>query len=211
LFNPVAKQPLLLLPQGWAPEMERIGYIEVNLLHRAETAPPMQSIMNMISLLFSLDKRLPPQMESPLPMIEELETLQARQGQWRAGLAAMLGLALALVYGAIAVLEFRQNLFITALLRSLGTPSQFLFLRQWIENALLANGAALLAICVLAMVHQSLFGLLGFSNSVLSVRGASPYWSAEIMMLFVWVNVGAFLSAIPVALGLRKQVGEILN
>jgi hypothetical protein len=138
-----------------------------------------------------------------------LETLQARQEKWRFGLAAMLGLALALVYGAIAVLEFRQNLFITALLRSLGAPSRFLFFRQWAENALLANGAAFLAICVLAAVHQSLFGLLGFSPSVLAV--GSPYWSGEVLTLFVWVNIGALLSAIPVAMGLRKPVGEILS
>ena len=210
LFKPVFTQNMLLVPQGWSPELERIGYIEVNMLKRNETAPPLQSIMDMIALLFQLDRRNTPQMQSPLPMMKELETLQARQGQWRAGLAAMLGLALALVYGAIAVLEFRQNLFITALLRSLGAPSVFLFLRQWVENAVLANGAALLAIFILASVHQSLFGLLGFSNSVL-VGGAAPYWSNEVMAVFLWVNIGAFLSSIPVALGLRRQVGQILN
>jgi hypothetical protein len=163
----------------------------------------------MIKHLFQLDRSQPKQMQSPLPMVKELETLQARQGQWRAGLAAMLGLALALVYGAIAVLEFRQNLFITALLRSLGTPSVFLFLRQWAENALLANGAAFLAIFTLASVHQSVFGLLGFSKTVM-LTGA-PYWSPEVLAVFAWVNIGAFLSAIPVALGLRRQVGQILN
>jgi hypothetical protein len=211
LFKPVFTQPVLLVPQNWSPDLERIGYVEINLLHRTPSAPPMQSIIDMISLLFTLDHRLPPQMQSPLPMIKELETLQARQAQWRAGLAAMLGLALALVYGAIAVLEFRQNLFITALLRSLGTPSTFLFLRQWAENAFLANGAAALAIFILATFHQSLFGLLGFSKSVLTIGASTPYWSNEILTLFIWVNVGAFLSAIPVALGLRKQVGQILN
>jgi hypothetical protein len=210
LLKPVFTQNVLLAPQGWAPELERIGYIEVNMLKRNETAPPLQSIMDMIALLFQLDRRTPPQMQSPLPMVKELETLQARQGQWRAGLAAMLGLALALVYGAIAVLEFRQNLFITALLRSLGTPSFFLFLRQWVENAFLANGAALLAIFLLASVHQSLFGLLGFSKTVL-LGGTTPYWSPEILAVFLWVNIGAFLSSIPVALGLRRQVGQILN
>jgi hypothetical protein len=211
LFKPILTQPVLLVPQNWIPEMERIGYVEVNLLQRGKSAPPMQSIMDMITTLFTLERRLPPQMQSPLPMIKELETLQARQAQWRAGLAAMLGLALALVYGAIAILEFRQNLFITALLRSLGTPSTFLFLRQWAENAFLANAAAALAIFALASFHQPLFGLLGFSKSVLTSGGATPYWSNEILTLFVWVNIGAFLSAIPVALGLRKQVGQILN
>lgn len=210
LFKPVFAQNMLLAPQGWVPELERIGYVEVNMLKRNETAPPLQSIMDMITLLFQLDRRQSPQMQSPLPMVKELETLQSRQGQWRAGLAAMLGLALALVYGAIAVLEFRQNLFITALLRSLGAPSVFLFLRQWLENAVLANGAAFLAIFILASVHQSLFGLLGFSKTVL-VGGAAPYFSAEVLAVFLWVNIGAFLSSIPVALGLRRQVGQILN
>ena len=209
LFKPVFNGNVLLAPQGWSPELERIGYIEVNLLKRNETAPPLESIMSMISLLFQLDRRNAPQMQSPLPMMKELETLQSRQGQWRAGLAAMLGLALALVYGAIAVLEFRQNLFITALLRSLGTPSVFLFLRQWAENAILANGAAVLAIALLASVHQSLFGLLGFSSNVLTA--GAPYSSPEVMAVFLWVNIGAFLSSLPVAFGLRKQVGQILN
>jgi len=201
----------LLAPQGWSPELERIGYVEVNLFHRAASAPGMQSIMDMISLLFSLDRRNPPQMQSPLPMMSELATLQARQNQWRTGLAAMLGLALALVYGAIAVLEFRQNLFVTALLRSLGAPPVLLFFRQWVENALLANGAAALAIFILASFHQTLFGMLGFSKSVLMPGHGTPYWSAEILALFVWVNIGALLSAAPVAIGLRRKVGEILN
>lgn len=210
VFKPLmGSMNILLAPQGWSPELERIGYMEVNLLQRRESAPPLQAIMDMISLLFHLDRRNTPQMESPLPLIKELETLQARQGQWRAGLAAMLGLALALVYGAIAVLEFRQNLFITALLRSLGAPSIFLFLRQWAENAVLANGAAVFAICLLASFHEPLFTLLGFSKSTLAAT--SPYWNREIVMLFVWVNIGAFLSSLPVAFGLRKQVGQILN
>ncbi len=211
LFKPLATQNILLAPQGWAPDLERIGYVEINLLQRHDTAPPMQAIMDMITLLFSLERRIAPQMQSPLAMMKELQTLQDRQAQWRTGLAAMLGLALALVYGAIAVLEFRQNLFITALLRSLGAPSGLLFMRQWIENAILANGAALLAICLLAMFHQPLFTLLGFSKSVLVPGASTPYWSGEIFAIMAWVNIGAFLSALPVALGLRRQVGEILN
>src|SRR5678815_4109790 len=96
-LKPVFTQNVLLAPQGWSPELERIGWIEVNMLKRNDSAPPMQSIMDMISLLFQLDRRQAPQMQSPLPLMKELETLQSRQGQWRAGLAAMLGLALALV------------------------------------------------------------------------------------------------------------------
>ena len=80
---------------------------------------PMQRYVQAVNLLYTVDRRPPPQMQSALPLLKELERLQGRQQQWRALLAGVLGLAVALVYGAIAVLEFRQNLFIGALLRSL--------------------------------------------------------------------------------------------
>lgn len=211
LFRPLANQNLLLAPQGWIPDIERIGFVEINLFQRRNDAPQMKSIVDMIQLLFNLDKRTVPQVQSPLQMAEELEDLREKQKQWRAGLAATLGLALALVYGAIAVLEFRQNLFISALLRSMGAPGAILFLRQWGENALLANMATAGAIALLAVFHDALFTTLGISKSVLAAGGPNPYFTAEVLMIFVWVNVGALLSALPVAFGMRRPVGEVLN
>lgn len=211
LFRPIANQNLLLAPQGWIPDVERIGFIEINLFQRRNDAPEMKSIVDMITLLFNLDRRNTPQVQSPLQMAEELEQLRERQNQWRAGLAATLGLALALVYGAIALLEFRQNLFISALLRSMGAPGAILFLRQWFENALLANGAAGGALALLAFFHQPMFSMLGVSKTVLTAAGPSPYLSPEVLIIFAWVNIGAFLSALPVAFGMRRPVGEVLN
>jgi len=150
-------------------------------------------------------------MQSALPLLKELERLQGRQQQWRALLAGVLGLAVALVFGAIAVLEFRQNLFIGALLRSLGTPGRFLYFRQWFENALLANLAALSAIALVAGLHAQIFGALGFPPAVLELKDVNPYFSYEIALVLLWVNIGAFLSSLPVAVGLRRPVGAILN
>jgi hypothetical protein len=150
-------------------------------------------------------------MQSALPLIKELERLQGRQKQWRTLLAGVLGLAIALVYGAIAVLEFRQNLFIGALLRSLGAPGRFLYFRQWFENAFLANLAALGAILLVASLHRQIFGALGFPANILQLRDANPYWSFEIALILIYVNAGAFLSSLPVAVGLRQAVGAILN
>jgi len=31
------------------------------------------------------------------------------------------------------------------------------------------------------------------------------------LSVFLWVNLGSLLSSLPVAVGLRKQVGEVLN
>ena len=126
-------------------------------------------------------------------------------------MAGLLGLAVALVFGAIAVLEFRQNAYISALLRSFGTPSKALYIRQWLENAFLANIAALTAIVLLASFHSQIFGTFGFPRDVLSLDTTNPYFSTEMLLVLVCVNIGAFLSSLAVAVGLRKPVGEILS
>jgi hypothetical protein len=210
-FRPLGVENLLLVPQAWALDAERLGFNETTLFQRQPSAMPMQRYVQAVNLLYAVDRRSPPQMQSALPLLKELERLQGRQKQWRAVLAGVLGVAVALVYGAIAVLEFRQNLFISALLRSLGTPGRYLYLRQWLENAFLANVAALGSVALVAALHQQIFGGLGFPRAVLSLKDANPYWSYEIVLVLLWVNVGAVLSSLPVAVGLRRPVGAILN
>lgn len=202
---------VLLIPQGWAPEAERAGFIETTIFQRSPDAAPVKDFLDGVNLAYTLDHRNPPQLQSALPMIRELESLQQRQTQWRGLMAGLLGLALALVYGAIAVLEFRANLFIGALLRSFGAPGRFLYFRQWIENAFLANLAALLAIGGIAAFHAQIFGALGFSRDLLDLKAGNPYLGFEIALILAWVNIGAFLSSLPVAFGLKRQVGEILT
>ena len=98
-----------------------------------------------------------------------------------------------------------------ALLRSFGAPRQFLYWRHFIENIFLANFAALAAIVSLAVLHETLFGTLGFPRAVLDFSGGNPYTSAAVLSILFWVNLGAFLSSVPVAVGLRQSVGAILN
>lgn len=210
-FNTLGLEHILLVPQGWSPRAERMGYVETTFFERRPDALPLGHYISAVNQVFSLDNRPAPQIQSALPLLRELRELQGRQKQWRTLMAGVLGLALALVYGSIAVLEFRQNLFISSLLRSLGAPGRFLYFRQWIENSVVANGAALLAIGVVAIFHQEIFGTLGFPSRVLSLHNSNPYISWEIGLVLLWVNVGAFLSSLPVAVGLRRPVGTVLN
>jgi hypothetical protein len=210
-LRPLAVDDLLLVPQGWASDMERIGFVETTVFQRQSSAMPMALYVEAVNVLYSVDRRSSPQLQSALPLLQELERLQGRQQQWRMLLAATLGMAVALVFGSIAVLEFRQNLFISALLRSLGAPAGFLYFRQWLENAFLANLAAVGAVALVAALHAEIFGALGVPSSLLGLRDANPYWSIEIALTLICVNVGAFLSSLPVAVGLRRPVGAILN
>lgn len=210
-FRPVVNQTLLLVPQGWTPDAERMGYIEMVVFRKQTDQISIPQFVAAIQNLFALEEKNPPQLQSAVGMIKELESLQARQAQWRSAMAGMLGLALALVFGAIAVLEFRQNAYVSALLRSFGAPGKALYIRQWIENGVLANLAAVSAILLLACFHKELFGALGFPSDLLNLNSVNPYLSWEVALVLVWVNIGAFLSSISVAIGLRKPVGEILS
>jgi hypothetical protein len=207
----VSQQHLFLVPLGWAPDTERLGYVETVVFRRRDTAQAVPHFVAAMRNLFAMEQKNAPQIQSAIAMAKELESLQARQLQWRSAMAGMLGLAVALVFGAIAVLEFRQNSYVSALLRSFGAPGKALYIRQWIENAVLANLAALSAIVLLACFHSEIFALLGFPRDLLNLRLNNPYFSWEIALILFWVNIGAFLSSLSVAIGLRKPVGEILS
>jgi hypothetical protein len=211
IWKPLVTQQLLLVPQGWSPEAERLGYVDTTVFRRNGRQISIADFVSAIQSLYSLEYRTAPQIQSAANMIKELESLQDRQMQWRTAMAGLLGLSVALVFGAIAVLEFRQNAYVSALLRSFGTPGKALYLRQWIENAFLANLGALSAILLLACFHAELFKMLGFPRDLLNLNKVNPYLSWEIALVLLWVNVGAFLSSISVAIGLRKPVGEILS
>ncbi|MGZ8938311.1 MAG: hypothetical protein ACXW32_03780, partial [Limisphaerales bacterium] len=206
-FKPVMNQTVLLIPQGWAPEAERIGYVEMVVFRKTTEELPILHFVSAIQNLFTIEEKNQPQLQSAVGMIKELEGLQERQAQWRSAMAGMLGLALALVFGAIAVLEFRQNAYVSALLRSFGAPGKALYLRQWLESLVLANLAAVSAILILACFHAELFGALGFPSDLLSLKNANPYLSWEMGLVLLWVNIGAFLSSLAVAVGLRTPVG----
>ncbi len=210
-IRPLVTEDMLLVPQGLLVDEERLGFIDTTVFQRNPEALPVARIVSAVSTLYATERRNPPQVQSALALIRDWETLKERQAQWRTILAGILGLTLSLVYGAIAILEFRQNLYVSALLRSFGAPPRYLYFRHLFENAILANLAGCAAIAALALLHTSLFGQLGFTKTVTDLRAGNPYFSPEMVVILSWVNIGAFLSSLPVAFGLRQPVGAILN
>ncbi|MDB6068797.1 MAG: hypothetical protein JWR26_5005 [Pedosphaera sp.] len=207
----LSSDDILLVPQGWLADEEQLGWIDTTVFQRAPSAPSMYQIIAAVNGLASLDQNSPPQIQSAQALVHELDQLKSRQVQWEGLLAAILGGAVALVYGAIAVLEFRQNLFVGALLRSFGVPPSLLFFKHWLEDTLLVNLAALAAVITIALLHSTIFDTLGLSGETLVASGPNPYTGNVIVSIFLWINAGAFLSSLPVASGLRQPIGEILN
>jgi hypothetical protein len=210
-IRPLITEDMLLVPQGTVPDEERLGYIDTTVFQRNPDGVSVSNVVNAVNALYAAERRTPPQVQSALALVREWEKLKDKQVQWRNILAGVLGLTLSLVYGSIAILEFRQNLYVSALLRSFGAPPRYLYFRHLIENAILANLAAVAAITALALLHTTIFGTLGASKTVVDLRTANPYLSPEMLVILSWVNIGAFLSSLPVAFGLRQPVGSILS
>jgi hypothetical protein len=171
----LSSDDILLVPQGWLADEEQLGWIDTTVFQRIPSAPPLEQIIAAVNVLSALDQHSPPQIQSALSLVRELDQLKTRQLQWESLLAAILGAAVALVYGAIAVLEFRQNLFVGALLRSFGVPPSLLFFKHWLENIFLVNLAAMAAVVTIAFLHPAIFETLGLSGGALdSSSGSMP-------------------------------------
>lgn len=209
---PVISSQALFVPEGSFPSPEAMGSVITTLLRASAEDPGKPSIEQRVEAIQEVarldDSHI--SVRSSLDLHKKLKDLQASQVRWRFIMAAVVGTVLALIFGTISLLEFRQNLFIGALLRSFGTPSRTLFLRTLLENLFIANFFAILSMLLVATLHGTLFKVFGLPAEVVRFS-ASAYLSKETALIFLYVNIGACLSTLPVYYALKKPVGEILS
>lgn len=59
LFRPLVNPTVLLVPQGWSPEAERVGYIETSIFRRKPDTLPIPRFVSAIQNLFLMDEKIP--------------------------------------------------------------------------------------------------------------------------------------------------------
>ena len=144
---------------------------------------------------------------SATAVLQDLEKLQDLQEKARAALVAGCGLILAVVLSSMAWLEFRDDRFLLALLRSFGTPRPWLLLHSLAENiVLVTSGIALVPFLWSFLVKK---GWISFAR--LDIYSVPELEWQELEILAFAGGVGCFLAVIPVAIGLKKQVGLVLS
>ncbi len=146
---------------------------------------------------------------SALSILEGIERIKKIQYYVRVGVVFSCGVILALILGTIAWLEFRHESYLMALLRSFGTPSWILLIHAFLENLLLVS----LGIYLSFIAWQPLYGVLKGRISIVNLRSAS---AIDLPLLDTYIIYGAGLlgvlvAMIPIAFGLRKQPGLILQ
>lgn len=204
-----SSQVVALVPESLGTSWLSTGWFEhVLLVERNGDLPRLAAA---VRTLLQLENRSRAQVQSPEALLGELAELRQLQQRAQAGAGLAGGLVVALVFGSIAVLEYRQNRFVAALLRSLGAPGSLLVARYAVEALVIAAAAVLLATWTLRGVHAPLFSLAGFEPALLQLDRIDPYTPGLVWTQGRWLGLGALLSLLPVAFGLRQPVGKILQ
>lgn len=198
----------LFVPSNRIPELEERGYSLIYYLQRDADAPEIADITESIQRVARADGNGKIDIKSADLIKKKLEKLESQQNSMKFWLALILGGALALIYGVLSILEFRQSMYIAALLKSFGVSSFLLGLRSIIENILIVNLVTLGLIHLLSLYHDTIF-------KALRVKATTDinalYWGQETMWTIAAANIGVLISSIPVFWALRKQVGNILE
>jgi hypothetical protein len=124
---------------------------------------------------------------------------------------SFVGLLIVLIFGSIAIFEYRQNIFATALFKSFGLHSIHLVFRYFLEGLLLLLISFLFAIEIAQLLHGIVFELAGFDAGLLFLTSFNPYRVSENSFLIILLVITAGVSIIPICFALRKPVGKVLG
>ena len=119
------------------------------------------------------------------------------------------GIILAMTLGSIAMARYRQDSYLLALLKSFGTPSIILLFHMFLENLLLVFAGIALVIAV----WPQLYGMAGSKLASIGLNATSmpSIPSTDIAIIALSGFVGVVFAMVPVAIGLRKPAGLILQ
>ena len=146
---------------------------------------------------------------SALEILKNLERITAIQRIVRTLIVLGCGVILALTLGSIAWLEYRQDSYLLALLKSFGTPSFLLLVHMFLENLLLVLAGIMVARLAWKPVFETAVPKL---HSIgLQAAGVPTLPAGDVAIVFLAGGVGVVLAMIPVAFGLRRPAGLILQ
>jgi ABC-type antimicrobial peptide transport system permease subunit len=146
---------------------------------------------------------------SALDILKNLEQISKIQAIVRTLIVIGCGVILALTLGSIAWLEYRQDSYLLALLKSFGTPSIILLFHMFFENLVLV----LMGIGLVSLSWAPLYKMAGTQlHSIgLTTTTMPPISIVDIGIIVLSGFVGVVFAMIPVAFGLRKPAGLILQ
>jgi len=210
-LSQVLPSEILFVPLALFRPLTENGFSRINYLQCTPESPSLKEITKSIQHTINTDRSGNVDVKSALAISEQLANMKARFRSTTFGLSMALGAALSLIYGTLSLLEFRQSMYISALLNSFGANKLILFMRTVIENLLIANLTSLGLIYALYKNHHKISEALRHSVVTSPELIKDLYWGDSTIWLMIFINIGVALSCVPVMLAMRKQVGLVLS
>jgi hypothetical protein len=182
------------------------GFTRTMVLH-ARSVEDIQQAHDIADALFRVEgKRIV--VRSNLRILREIGKVRAIQAQSLIWVTLGSSVVLGLVFGSLAWMEFREERFLLALIRTFGAGRWSLLAHALMENCLLAVSGVLLG-----------FGLLHFAAARMNLAALNMTWlkssaslyGGEGRLLLLGAAAGGVLACVPVAIGLRRPLGLVLR
>jgi hypothetical protein len=201
-------RPVLFVPEAGFSAAAGSNYQEAVFLTLSNVGD-LHRLVEVIGLMLDSEQFERPELVSAVELLRELESMQGLRMKGQAMTGLMVALIIVLVYGSIAVFEYRQNVFNFALIKSFGISSVHIAWRYYLEAIVLMAIAYFFAVSIGRFVHLDLFVEMGFSRSVTS--SIDPYTIDHTKNLIGILLASATAGCLPICFALRKPVGRILT
>ncbi|MBT3666492.1 MAG: hypothetical protein HN548_03365 [Opitutae bacterium] len=202
--------PLLFIPESMAQAFEQFS-VQESVLFLSDDSVDLIKIIESTEALLKKEGFDRYELSSPIKWVGELDGVRDLRVKAQAIGGGFVGLLIVLIFGSIAVFEYRQNIFATALFKSFGLHSIHLILRYLIDGLLLLFISFLGAVQLAQLFHGIVFKKAGFAPDLLDVSAFNPYEISGNLYLLILLAIASLVSILPICIALRKPVGKVLG
>ncbi len=143
-------------------------------------------------------------------LMDQIAELRQKKAVAMGLLAAGSVALIALVFGAIAALEYRESRFVFALLRSMGATGGSLYAQALAEALCVAFVGGALAVASLPLVASKVLAHLALADAAPGL-GSAFISGGSLAVLTAALFLGGLFASFPAAVGLRTPFGRILD
>ena len=202
--------PLLFIPESMASVFDQFS-VQESVLFLSDDSVDLIDIIEVTEALLKKEGFDRYELSSPVKWIGELDGIKDIRNKAQAIGGVFVGLLIVLIFGSIAVFEYRQNIFATALFKSFGLHSIHLILRYLVEGVLLLFLSFLSAVQLAEVFHRFVFIKAGFDSEFLDLAIFNPYEISENLYLLTLLGFASLVAVLPICIALRKPVGRVLG
>ena len=202
--------PLLFIPESMATVFDQFS-VQESVLFLSDDSVDLVDIIEVTEALLKKEGFDRYELSSPIKWVGELDGIKDIRNKAQAMGGVFVGLLIVLIFGSIAVFEYRQNIFATALFKSFGLHSIHLILRYLVEGVLLLFLSFLSAVQLAEVFHRFVFIKAGFDSEFLDLAIFNPYKISENLYLLTLLGFASLVAVLPICIALRKPVGRVLG